>query len=106
MSWGKGGAPVVWHAVLLRPECFRAVIWLSVPYRPRSPVPPTSAMPRTADAEFYQLYFQKPDLAEAELARNARACLTCFPLCSHKANEKTNYYAVPFASRRSLRSLA
>ena len=66
------GAPVAWHAALLRPDRFRAVIGLSVPYRPRSPSPPTSVMPRTADAEFYQLYFQKPGVAEAELERDAR----------------------------------
>ena len=66
------GAPVAWHAALLRPDRFRAVIGLSVPYRPRSPVLPTSVMPRTADAEFYQLYFQKPGVAEAELQRDAR----------------------------------
>src|SRR6516162_4462880 len=66
------GAPVAWHAALLRPDRFRAVIGLSVPHRPRSPVPPTSVMPRTVDADFYQLYFQKPGVAEAELERNAR----------------------------------
>src|SRR3984957_4699759 len=40
------GAPVAWHSALLRPDRFRAVIGLSVPFRPRSPVPPTSMMPR------------------------------------------------------------
>jgi pimeloyl-ACP methyl ester carboxylesterase len=30
------GAPVAWHAALLRPDRFRAVIGLSVPYRPRA----------------------------------------------------------------------
>src|SRR5262249_17188527 len=34
------GAPVAWHAALLRPDRFRPVIALSVPYRPRSPVVP------------------------------------------------------------------
>src|ERR1051326_1524839 len=51
-------APVAWHAALLRPDRFRAVIGLSVPYRPRSSVMPTSVMPRRDDAVFYQLYFQ------------------------------------------------
>src|SRR6201987_1736425 len=44
------GGPVAWHAALLRPDRFRAVIGLSVPYRPRSPVVPTSVMPRSEDA--------------------------------------------------------
>jgi epoxide hydrolase A/B len=66
------GAPVAWHAALLRPDRFRAVIGLSVPFRPRSPVRPTSAMPVSADDRFYQLYFQEPGLAEAELERDVR----------------------------------
>jgi len=66
------GAPVAWHAALLRPDRFRGVIGLSVPFRPRGPVPPTSVMPRRDDAQFYQLYFQTPGLAEAELERDPR----------------------------------
>ena len=52
------GAPVAWHAALLRPDRFRGVIGLSVPFRPRGPVRPTTVMPQTEDAIFYQLYFQ------------------------------------------------
>ena len=66
------GAPVAWHAGLLRPDRFRAVIGLSVPYRPRGPVRPTTVMPQTDDAVFYQLYFQAPGVAEAELERDVR----------------------------------
>ena len=64
------GAPVAWHAALLRPDRFRAVIGLSVPFRPRGSLPPTSVMPQTDDAIFYQLYFQEPGMAEAELERD------------------------------------
>jgi len=69
------GAPVAWHAALMRPDRFRAVIGLSVPYRPRGPVPPTTIMPQTSDALFYQLYFQAPGVAEAELGRDPRLTL-------------------------------
>ncbi len=69
------GAPVAWHAALLRPERFRGVIGLSVPYRPRGSVAPTTVMPQTSEAIFYQLYFQEPGLAEAELERDARTTL-------------------------------
>ncbi len=69
------GAPVAWHAALLRPDRFRAVIGLSVPYRPRGPVRPTTVMPKTDDAVFYQLYFQEPGVAEAELERDPRATI-------------------------------
>ena len=34
------GATVAWHAALLRPDRFRAVVGLSVPFRPRSKVAP------------------------------------------------------------------
>ncbi len=66
------GAPVAWHAALLRPDRFEAVIGLSVPFRPRGLVRPTSVMPQTPQAQFYQLYFQKPGEAEAEFERDPR----------------------------------
>ena len=66
------GAPVAWHAALLRPDRFRAVIGLSVPFRPRGHAAPTSVMPQRDDAQFYQLYFQTPGIAEAELERDPR----------------------------------
>jgi pimeloyl-ACP methyl ester carboxylesterase len=69
------GAPVAWHAALLRPDRFRAVIGLSVPFRPRGSVRPTTVMPRTDEATFYQLYFQEPGVAEAELERDVRATM-------------------------------
>jgi pimeloyl-ACP methyl ester carboxylesterase len=69
------GAPVAWHAALWRPDRFRGVIGLSVPYRPRGAARPTSVMPRTDDAVFYQLYFQEPGVAEAEFERNPRLTL-------------------------------
>jgi pimeloyl-ACP methyl ester carboxylesterase len=69
------GAPVAWHAALLRPDRFRAVIGLSVPFRPRGSVRPTAVMPQTDEAIFYQLYFQTPGVAEAELERDVRATM-------------------------------
>jgi pimeloyl-ACP methyl ester carboxylesterase len=66
------GAPVAWHAALLRPDRFRAVIGLSVPFRPRGSTRPSTVMPQTDDAVFYQLYFQAPGVAEAELERDVR----------------------------------
>jgi pimeloyl-ACP methyl ester carboxylesterase len=64
------GAPVAWQAARLRPDRFHAVIGLSVPYRPRGRVRPTSVMPQTEDAMFYQLYFQQPGIADAEHERD------------------------------------
>jgi pimeloyl-ACP methyl ester carboxylesterase len=66
------GAPVAWHAALLRPDRFRAVIGLSVPFRPRGAKRPTSTMPQNEREQFYQLYFQAPGVAEAELQADVR----------------------------------
>jgi pimeloyl-ACP methyl ester carboxylesterase len=69
------GAPVAWHAALMRPDRFRAVVGLSVPYRPRGAVQPTSVMPQNAEASFYQLYFQAPGTAEAELEADVQVSI-------------------------------
>jgi pimeloyl-ACP methyl ester carboxylesterase len=64
------GAPVAWHCALLRPDLFRAIALLSVPYRSGSweSGRPTEAMKRMAGGqEFYMLYFQELGKAEAEL---------------------------------------
>jgi pimeloyl-ACP methyl ester carboxylesterase len=66
------GAPVAWNSALLRPDRFRAVIGLSVPFIPRLPVPPSMSMPQTDDAVFYQIYFQAPGVAEAEFEQDVR----------------------------------
>ncbi len=69
------GAPVAWHSALLRPDVFKAVAGLSVPFRPRGPVPPTSMMPQTDDSVFYQLYFQEPGVAEREFESDIKATI-------------------------------
>jgi epoxide hydrolase A/B len=52
-----------------------AVAGLSVPFRPRGSAKPTSVMPQTDEAQFYQLYFQAPGVAEAEFERDPRATI-------------------------------
>jgi pimeloyl-ACP methyl ester carboxylesterase len=66
------GATIAWQTALLRPDIFRAVIALSPPFRSRGfgeSGPPTTLMPRTENAVFYQLFLQSPE-AEAGLARD------------------------------------
>jgi pimeloyl-ACP methyl ester carboxylesterase len=80
------GASVAWNAALMRPDRFPAVIVLSIPYIPRGPahgppstVRPTEAMRRmVGDHFFYQLYFQQPGIAEAELERDVRTTIRRF----------------------------
>ena len=67
------GAPVAWHTALLRPDRVQGVVALSVPLLPRSARPPTAAMARRFGADYYQLYFQRPGVADAELAADPRA---------------------------------
>ncbi len=69
------GAPVAWSSALLRPDRFRAVIGLSVPFWPRLPFRPTSVMSQNDQAIFYQLYFQTPGVAEAEFERDVRVTI-------------------------------
>jgi pimeloyl-ACP methyl ester carboxylesterase len=54
----------------MRPDRFRAVVGLSVPFRPRGAVQPTTVMPKSDTEVFYQLYFQEPGVAEAEFERD------------------------------------
>jgi pimeloyl-ACP methyl ester carboxylesterase len=68
------GATIAWQAALLHPDRFRAVIALSVPFRPQAfgtTVAPTTLMPKNDDAVFYQLFLQTPE-AEVALGRNLR----------------------------------
>jgi len=68
------GATIAWTAALMRPDRFRSVIALAVPFRPRgfgSLAPPTSVMPQTKEAMFYQLYLATPE-AETAMARDPR----------------------------------
>src|SRR5271170_5760461 len=68
------GATIAWQTALLRPDRFRAVIALSPPFRSRGfgdAGPPTTLMPRTETAVFYQLFLQNP-AAEAGLGRDLR----------------------------------
>ncbi|SDR57143.1 Pimeloyl-ACP methyl ester carboxylesterase [Rhizobiales bacterium GAS113] len=68
------GAAIAWQTALLRPDIFRAVIALSPPFRSRGfgdSGRPTTLMPRTENAVFYQLFLQTPE-AEAGLGRDLR----------------------------------
>jgi pimeloyl-ACP methyl ester carboxylesterase len=72
------GAPVAWNAAALRPDRFRAVVGMSVPFYGirRSTAVPTAGMAELARDRFvYILYFQEPGVAEAEMEADTRATL-------------------------------
>jgi pimeloyl-ACP methyl ester carboxylesterase len=75
------GAPMVWNAALTRPDRFRAVAALSVPWpgvgdRPFSAI--YDEMFTQKGKFFYQAYFQKEGVAEAEAEADVRGFLRRF----------------------------
>src|SRR5207237_623822 len=100
------GAPVAWHAALMRPDRFHGVIGLSVPYRLRGPVRPTSVMPQTEDAIFYQLYFQTPGVAEAELERDTRPTIRSLLYSTYGEAPTSEPSSRSLAERSCLRAVA
>ena len=73
------GAPIAWNSALIRPDIFRAVAGLSVPFAPAGDVRPTDAFRAMAgDEEFYIEYFQQPGRAEVELDEDVRRWLLGF----------------------------
>ena len=73
------GAPTAWACALHHPDKVRAVGALSVPFMPRSPVPPMAAMREMFKGQFfYQLYFFEPGVAEAEFEADIRTALKKF----------------------------
>jgi pimeloyl-ACP methyl ester carboxylesterase len=75
------GAPIVWNSALSRPDKFAAVGALSVPYM-GTPTRPFSEIFNAIFTEknrfFYQAYFQKEGVAEAEAEADVRGFLRKF----------------------------
>jgi pimeloyl-ACP methyl ester carboxylesterase len=71
------GAIVAWHAMLLQPDRFSALVAMSVPYagRPRQSLV-QSLKSTFGENFFYILYFQEPGVAEKEFDADPRAILS------------------------------
>lgn len=70
------GAPIVWNSTLARPDMFRAVAALSVPFAGVPDRPFTEVFREHFTRRgrfFYQEYFQEPGVAEAEAEADPRA---------------------------------
>jgi len=75
------GAPIVWNSALSRPDRFRAVGALSVPYLGIPDRPFSAIFHERFTAKnrfFYQAYFQAEGVAEAEAAADVRGFLRRF----------------------------
>jgi pimeloyl-ACP methyl ester carboxylesterase len=68
------GAPVAWHAALMRPDVFPAVVAMSVPHRRRGPLRPLDMLRKAGKTDYYWIYFQE-QAAEDEFARDTRFTL-------------------------------
>ena len=70
------GSPVAWALAQMRPDMFRAVASLSVPFTGRAAWPPIQGMRQYfGDRFFYQIYFQTPGVAEHELQHDIPATM-------------------------------
>lgn len=71
------GAIVTWHAMLLHPERFTALVAMSVPYSGRGPQSIVQTLRQSlGDNFFYILYFQEPGVAEKEFDADPRGILS------------------------------
>ena len=73
------GANIAWACAELYPQRVAAVVALSIPYKLRTPAPPTQMMKQWSRGSFsFQEYFEKPGVAEAELEADVRRSLRLF----------------------------
>jgi pimeloyl-ACP methyl ester carboxylesterase len=70
------GANVAWNAALMRPDLFKAIAALSVPFRARHPAAPPLSLLRAAGLEnFYWFYFNREGPPEAEFERDITSAI-------------------------------
>ena len=103
---GESGAIVVGHdwgalvaqqCALLRPDLFRALALLSVPFIPRGPVRPAVRYAQiTQQNHFYQDYFQEPGRVERELAEDVRKSMRGILTAGFQFNRDTMIPIVAF----------
>ncbi|XP_028745854.1 bifunctional epoxide hydrolase 2 [Peromyscus leucopus] len=86
---------LVWNMALFYPERVRAVASLNTPFMPPNPEVPPMEVIKSIPVFNYQLYFQEPGVAEAELEKNMSRTFKSFfrasdemgSLSVHKATE-------------------
>ncbi|PRY04845.1 pimeloyl-ACP methyl ester carboxylesterase [Paraburkholderia sp. BL25I1N1] len=69
------GAPVAWNSAMLRPDLFRAVVGMSVPFHPPAREDLLTALDRQGIRTFYMQYFQTPGVAEREFEADPEAAI-------------------------------
>ena len=89
------GGAVVWNMALHHAERVRGVAGVNTPYGPRPPINPLDAMRANPGRFDYQLYFQEPGVAEAELDADVRRTFTLL-LRSSKPEDRLDALAACF----------
>ncbi|XP_045317178.1 bifunctional epoxide hydrolase 2 isoform X1 [Leopardus geoffroyi] len=79
------GGMLVWNMALFYPERVRAVASLNIPFIPADPSVPTMEKIKANPIFDYQLYFQEPGVAEAELEQNLSRTFKSFFRASDEA---------------------
>lgn len=81
---------LVWNMALFYPERVRAVASLNTPFMPPNPEVPPMEVIKSIPVFNYQLYFQEPGVAEAELEKNMSRTFKTF----FRASDETGMLAV------------
>jgi len=93
------GGLVVWQMPLFHPTRVRGVIGVNTPFLARAPVDPILAMRAMFGEDMYIVYFQKPGLADAALAKDVGKSFRFF---MRKSGMKAADYAKLPAEQRNL----
>ena len=93
------GGLVVWQMPLFHPKRVRGVIGVNTPFLPRAPIDPIVAMRTMFGEDMYIVYFQKPGVADAVLAKDVGKSFRFF---MRKSGMKATEYAKLPAEQRNL----
>ncbi|MGR4863751.1 alpha/beta fold hydrolase [Caulobacter sp. LARHSG274] len=93
------GGIVVWQAPLLHPGRVAGVVGLNTPFIPRLPIDPVAMFRNAFGEDMYIVHFQKPGVADAELAADVDKTMRYF--MRRPAATQAEFAARP-AERRSL----
>jgi pimeloyl-ACP methyl ester carboxylesterase len=89
------GAVVVWQLALAHPERVAAVVGMSVPFIPRSQVPPVGQLRKALGEDFYIVWFQQPGVADPALSRDVRRTLTTRKVWTPQWSQEDEQPALP-----------
>jgi pimeloyl-ACP methyl ester carboxylesterase len=93
------GGLVVWQMPLFDPKRVRGVIGVNTPFIPRGPFDPIAGMRAAFGEDMYIVYFQKPGVADAALAKDVGKSIRFF---MRKTGMKATDYAKLPQEQRNL----